>query len=110
VLCVKPAPEQQRLDDAIGFLRDHAEVRIAEFQFLFSPPFPSPSLIDKHLPFSCIMNNSTHVATVSRSRDINVHMSVAPLADYSLSMIIHCDKVSPRTQFVIIALSHLNLP
>jgi len=54
---VKPAPEQQRLDDAIGFLRDHAEVRIAEFQFLFSPPFapapsppsPSPSvpLVDK---------------------------------------------------------------
>lgn len=39
VLCVKPAPEQQRLDDAIGFLRDHAEVRIAEFQF---PPPPSP--------------------------------------------------------------------
>lgn len=38
VLCVKPAPEQQRLDDAIGFLRDHAEVRIAEFQFFF--PFP----------------------------------------------------------------------
>lgn len=35
VLCVKPAPEQQRLDDAIGFLRDHAEVRIAEFQFFF---------------------------------------------------------------------------
>ena len=31
VLCVKPAPEQQRLDDAIGFLRDHAEVRIADF-------------------------------------------------------------------------------
>lgn len=35
VLCVKPAPEQQRLDDAIGFLRDHAEVRTAEFQFFF---------------------------------------------------------------------------
>lgn len=31
VLCVKPAPEQQRLDDAIGFLRDHAEVRTADF-------------------------------------------------------------------------------
>lgn len=38
VLCVKPAPEQQRLDDAIGFLRDHAEVRIAEFQFFFLFP------------------------------------------------------------------------
>lgn len=38
VLCVKPAPEQQRLDDAIGFLRDHAEVRTAEFQFFFSNP------------------------------------------------------------------------
>lgn len=38
VLCVKPAPEQQRLDDAIGFLRDHAEVRIAEFQFFFPLP------------------------------------------------------------------------
>lgn len=35
VLCVKPAPEQQRLDDAIGFLRDHAEVRTAYFSLLF---------------------------------------------------------------------------
>lgn len=46
VLCVKPAPEQQRLDDAIGFLRDHAEVRTAEFQFFFnhSLSLPLPSL------------------------------------------------------------------
>lgn len=28
--CVKPpAPEAQRLDDAIGFLRDHAEVNVS---------------------------------------------------------------------------------
>lgn len=37
---MKPAPEQQRLDDAIGFLRDHAEVRTAEFKFFFLPPSP----------------------------------------------------------------------
>lgn len=34
--CVKPpAPEAQRLDDAIGFLRDHAEVNVSVFSFSF---------------------------------------------------------------------------
>lgn len=33
--CVKPsAPEAQRLDDAIGFLRDHAEVNVSNFSFV----------------------------------------------------------------------------
>lgn len=32
--CVKPpAPEAQRLDDAIGFLRDHAEVNVSSNNF-----------------------------------------------------------------------------
>ena len=35
VLFAKPAPEQQTLDDAIGYLRDHAEVRMADFFFFF---------------------------------------------------------------------------
>lgn len=26
---LKPAPEQQRLDDAIGLLRDHAEINVS---------------------------------------------------------------------------------
>lgn len=32
-LCEAPAPEAQRLDDAIGFLRDHAEVNVSSNNF-----------------------------------------------------------------------------
>lgn len=76
VLCVKPAPEQQRLDDAIGFLRDHAEVRIAEFQF---PPSPPPFFKDLH--FSHV--NLRMLPPVSRSHNMYIHMSVALFADYA---------------------------
>lgn len=31
---LKPAPEQQRLDDAIGLLRDHAEINVSIAFFL----------------------------------------------------------------------------
>lgn len=37
VLCVKPAPELQGVDDAIGFLRDHSKVRIANYHFFLHP-------------------------------------------------------------------------
>lgn len=40
VLFAKPAPEQQQIDDALGYLRDHSEVRMANipsFRLLFFP-------------------------------------------------------------------------
>lgn len=66
VLCVKPAPEQQRLDDAIGFLRDHAEVRTAEFQFFFLPLLFFHILLRMFTP-----------------RDKRQNMSIALFADYA---------------------------
>lgn len=74
VLCVKPAPEQQRLDDAIGFLRDHAEVRTAEFQFFFFF-LNHPSLI-RSLPFRILLRMFT-------PRDKRQDMSIALFADYA---------------------------
>lgn len=72
VLCVKPAPEQQRLDDAIGFLRDHAEVRTAEFQFFLIIPLTSA-------PFS-FPYSFTHVYA---TRQMPRHVSIALFADYA---------------------------
>lgn len=44
-LFVKPsAPEAQRLDDAIGFLRDHVEATQVIFCFFYFSSFQSPYL------------------------------------------------------------------
>lgn len=69
MLCVKLAPEQQRLDDAIGFLRDHAEVRIADFQFLFL-----------HLLFALTSDPLDHI----HSRNITLCMN-SPLAQCGIT-------------------------
>lgn len=85
VLCVKPAPEQQRLDDAIGFLRDHAEVRIAEFQF-FSPFFIRSFFFHIFLRMLSLRRDPAR-RTLKR-----VHCTFCWLR-FRIIMIIYCDKV-----------------
>lgn len=99
VLCVKPAPEQQRLDDAIGFLRDHAEVRTAEFQFFF-PPFPPLFIRHPSFPYSF-----THVyATMTNAKTCPLHFLLITLLinfDYILWWGLHC------AQCIIVACTFL---
>lgn len=84
VLCVKPAPEQQRLDDAIGFLRDHAEVRTAEFQFFFNHPSHFRSLLFSVFFYACL-RHETNAKTC-------VHCTFCWLR-FRLIMIIYCNEV-----------------
>lgn len=81
VLCVKPAPEQQRLDDAIGYLREHAEVRNAEFQFFFPSPFYS---------FRSRSCSLTHVVFAPRSRIRCKNIALFGGLRFPLIMIIYC--------------------
>lgn len=87
VLCVKPAPEQQRLDDAIGYLREHAEVRNAEFQFFSSSP-----LFYSFTFFHLLL---THVVFTPRSRIRYKNMFIALFAGlrFPSIMITYCAHV-----------------
>lgn len=113
VLCVKPAPEQQRLDDAIGFLRDHAEVRIAEFQFFSLPLFIRSFFLRCWLfrsfstfPSSPFLFVFTHVSMPRPSRNSyartrSLHLLLITLSVNRWLYIVM--KSSHYTQFIIMA-------
>lgn len=55
-VCGQPAaPEQQRLDDAIGFLRDHTEIREVRYALLSTSSSLLVLIFHLHVFYVCLV-------------------------------------------------------